>query len=199
MENNRGSLELEQMRSQLSDFKAMLKQQNIVNERIMRRAMAKDYSQIRREIVAVIAMSLVAVPILWWLMPQYGLPGWFITVTIAFILISVLASCFSLYRYASDDLLGGNLTEVAGKMIGYKRFGNNWLKFSIPFLAVWLVLFFYFASSMTGTYGYGIIVGGITGGLIGGALGVRYRIKSDKRIAQLLNQIEEVKGLQAEQ
>ncbi len=199
MESNSVSLELEQMRSQLSDFKATLRQQNIVNERIMRRAMAKDYSQIRREIVAVIAMAIAGAPVLWWLMPLYGQPGWFVAVTIAFFLISILASCFSLYRYASDDLLSGNLTEVAGKMIGYKRFGNNWLKFSIPFLAVWLVLFFYFTSGMTGTYGYGIIVGGITGGLIGGVLGVRYHIKSNKRIAQLLNQIEEVKGLPAEQ
>ena len=60
MESNNVSLELEQMRSQLGDFKAMLKKQNIVNEKIMRRAMAKDYSQMRREIVFVIIMAIVA-------------------------------------------------------------------------------------------------------------------------------------------
>ncbi len=199
MESNNVSLELEQMRSQFGDFKTMLKKQNIVNEKIMRRAMAKDYSQMRREIVFVIIMAIVAAPFMWWMMPLLGSPLWFVIATIVFFFISILASCFSLYRYASDDLLSGNLTAVAEKMICYKRFGENWLKFSIPFLIVWLALFIYFVSGLTDDFGHGILMGGIVGAIVGGVFGGRYYIKSNKRIARMLKQIDEVKNVAAEQ
>ena len=42
-------------------------------------------------------------------------------------------------------------------------------------------------------------MGGIVGGIIGGVLGGRYYIKSNKRIAQMLKQIDEVKNMAAEQ
>ena len=47
-----------------------------------------------------------------------------------------LNTCISLNRKKKSRL------TVAEKIIKYKRFGNNWLKFSIPFLVLWVIVFF---------------------------------------------------------
>lgn len=39
------SQELEQMRSEMSNLKSMLKEQEIINEKLMRRAMSKSYNK----------------------------------------------------------------------------------------------------------------------------------------------------------
>lgn len=46
-----------------------------------------------------------------------------------------LNTCISLNRKKKSR------PTVAEKIIKYKRFGNNWLKFSIPFLVLWVIVF----------------------------------------------------------
>ena len=71
------SQELEQMRSEMSNLKSMLKEQEIINEKLMRRAMSKSYNKERNYIRRSIAMALIAIPLYLILLPKLGMPLWF--------------------------------------------------------------------------------------------------------------------------
>ena len=125
------SHEMEQMRSEMCELKSLLKEQEIVNEKLMRRAMNTSYSKERRNIRFSIIMAALAILLFCALHPHFGFPLWFFIITQLFFLFAMAASWFSLKRYASEDLLNGNLLTVAEKIVKYKRFGDNWLKFSV--------------------------------------------------------------------
>ncbi len=192
-DNNTTSMELEQMRQQMQELKTVLHEQRIVNEQVMRRAMKSDYRGLRSDLWVSIVMVIVIVPFAWLRMPLFGMPTWFTITTIVFFLVAMGASLFSLHRYASDDLLTGNLTTVAGKMVAYRRFNNRWLCFSIPFLVFWMVCFFYFlAIHMEVSYFRETVTGGIIGAIVGIMLGTMQYKRFKRQVARILQQIEEV-------
>ncbi len=187
------------MRRQMQELKTVLREQRIVNEQVMRRAIKSDYRGLRSDMWVSIVMAIIVVPFTWIRMPSLGMPMWFTITTIIFFLVAMGASVFSIRRYASDDMLTGNLTEVAEKMVAYRRFGNRWLCLSIPFLVFWVVCFFYFlGQQMEADYIRGAITGGIIGAIVGIILGtIQYR-KFKQRVGRILRQIEDVKNLNIE-
>lgn len=128
--------ELEQMRQDMSELRSLLSEQKIVNERLMRRAMKSELDKERRVTLQTLLPSLFTLPLFYFMQPLWGLPLWFVWVTIAYLLLAVVFSIWSVRRLTGEDLLAGDLLEVAGHIVEYKRLGNNWFKFSIPFLIV---------------------------------------------------------------
>ena len=188
------SHEMEQMRSEMCELKSLLKEQEIVNEKLMRRAMNTSYSKERRNIRFSIIMAALAILLFCALHPHFGFPLWFFIITQLFFLFAMAASWFSLKRYASEDLLNGNLLTVAEKIVKYKRFGDNWLKFSVPFLVFWLTGFFHFATrGASPDFASGLVAGGLTGGVIATVIGIINYRQSQKRLNGILKQIDEMK------
>lgn len=187
------------MRRQMQELKTVLREQRIVNEQVMRRAIKSDYRGLRSDMWVSIVMAIVCVPLVWIWMPRSGMPTWFTITTIIFFLVAMGASVFSIRRYASDDLLTGNLTAVAEKVVAYRRFTNRWLCFSIPFLVFWVVCFFYFLALHTEVeYIRGAITGGIIGAIVGTILGTMQYRKFKRQVRRILRQIEDVKNLYIE-
>ena len=62
MTENDNIQELEEMRLQLGELKSMLKEQTIVNERMMRKAMKGKYNKVRNEIKFSIVFAFLAMP-----------------------------------------------------------------------------------------------------------------------------------------
>ena len=188
--------ELEQMRQEFGNFKAILKKQQIVSEKMMRRAMQKDYAKERKSV------WLVVILVLLFYLPFGGMafctdifPMWFFVFTIFFTLACIGATVYTIRRYVSDDLMTGEVVTVAEHLANYKRFNNRWLLyFGIPILVLWLGLFFYFVGQNAGDFARGMIVGGVIGGIIGGICGVRYYLDSMRRVNGMLAQIEELKS-----
>lgn len=188
------SHEMEQMRSEMCELKSLLREQEIVNEKLMRRAMNASYGKERKNIRLCIIMAALAIPLFCALRPHFGLPLWFTVITIIFFLSAMAASWFSLKRYVSEDLLNGNLLTVAEKIVKYKRFGDNWLKFSVPFLVFWLTGFFHFATrGASPDFASGLVAGGLTGGVIATVMGIINYRQSKKRLDGILKQIDEMK------
>lgn len=99
-----------------------------------------------------------------------------------------LNTCISLNRKKKSR------PTVAEKIIKYKRFGNNRLKFSIPFLVLWVIGFFHYLSGNTcSDFTHGVIYGGIVGLAVGLTLGIINYRQSMKRINGILKQIDEMK------
>lgn len=194
MTENDNILELEEMRQQLNELKSMLKEQTIVNERMMRKAMKGKYNKVRNDIKMSIAIAFVSMPFIGVLLPALGMPMWFTVVTLAFILSALVASAFSLRRYASEDLMTGNLTSVAIRLIRYKRFGIYWFFYAIPFLILWLVFFFRFVTSgKDSEFVDGVVLGGIIGSVIGIVFGTVNYIQNLRRMNSILKEIKELK------
>ena len=183
------------MRSQLNDLKSMLKEQTIVNERMMRKAMKGKYGKVRNDIIFSVVMEIVSMPLLGYLLPLLGVPVWFTVVTVLFLLSALGASLFALKNYASANLMTGNLTDVALRIVRYKRFGIYWFFYAIPFLVLWIFLFFRFVTEgRENDFIDGVVYGGIIGGLIGGILGTINYVQNLRRMNSILRDIKEVKG-----
>ncbi len=193
--NEKYTDEMEQMRHDMNELRSLLSEQQIVNERLIRRAMNKDMNKEKQSIVVTMLCAVIGVPIYYIMMPIWGIPMWFTLVTVAFLLIAVVASWWSVKRLLKESLLTGDLLVVAKRINDYKRFSINWLKFGIPFIMLWLPGFMYYASRNMGAEEQkGFFCGAIVGAIIGGAIGVYYLINSRRRLNGILNQIEEIKS-----
>lgn len=188
-------IELDEMRSRFGELKSMLKDQQIVNEKMARRAMKGDYNRVRKDLIFAIVLEVVAIPLQVVLLPLIGMPTWYLVFTVLFLLSALVASVYSLRRYASADMISGNLTEVALDIVKYKRFELKWFLYAIPLLLVWIFFFFYY---LTRGYESELVRGSVWGGIIGVIIGFTFGFinyyQNLKRMNRLLRQIKEVKG-----
>jgi len=194
MNDNTNSLEL--MRQELSDFKSVLRNQKIFNEKIMRRSMQKDYSKERKNILVVGVLALVALPAYAVLAFVFKvIPVWFFVLTIFYLALCAAFTVYSVRRYVSDDIMTDNVVSVAENLHQYKRLNNRWLiYFGIPSIVVWLSLFFYVIGQNGGDFARGMVYGGIVGLVCGSVCGIVYYVQSMRRVNRLLAYIEEIKG-----
>lgn len=188
-------MEFDEMRSQFGELKSMLKDQQIVNEKMARRAMKGDYNRVRKDLIFAIVLEVVAIPLQVVLLPYIGMPTWYLVFTVLFLLSALVASVYSLRRHASADMISGNLTEVAQDIVKYKRFELKWFLYAIPLLLVWIFFFFYY---LTRGYESELVRGSVWGGIIGVIIGFTFGFinyyQNLKRMNRLLRQIKEVKG-----
>lgn len=188
-------MEFDEMRSHFGELKSMLKDQQIVNEKMARRAMKGDYNRVRKDLIFAIVLEVVAIPLQVVLLPYIGMPTWYLVFTVLFLLSALVASVYSLRRHASADMISGNLTEVAQDIVKYKRFELKWFLYAIPLLLVWIFFFFYY---LTRGYESELVRGSVWGGIIGVIIGFTFGFinyyQNLKRMNRLLRQIKEVKG-----
>ena len=194
MDNNENIQELEEMRQQLSLLNRKLNREKIVNEQLIRDIMSrKIVNLVATQQKLIVAGIVLILPIV-----VYSLKGLlncslpFTVVTALFLVIGFLYSWYTQHGVSGSELLNGNLLAVSRKLIRYRRLGNRWFFFSIPFLIVWIPWFFHealqFSDSMP------IIVGGMVGGIFGGIMGFRYYRQSQATIKEVLGQIDELTG-----
>lgn len=186
--------EMEIMRSELKKLKSIIAGQQIINERMMRQAMGSGLSKERKEIRFSIIMAVSAMLVNIIVLPKVEIPIWFIISTNIFLIVAILASVYSLRKYMHINIASDNLLNAAEKIIAYKKFTIDWLKFSIPVLLIWIFLFFYILSSMIGGKEMtGMFYGGLIGLVIATACGLKQIYNSRKRMNTILNQIKELK------
>ena len=157
--------------------------------------MKGDYNRVRKDLIFAIVLEVVAIPLQVVLLPYIGMPTWYLVFTVLFLLSALVASVYSLRRYASADMISGNLTEVALDIVKYKRFELKWFLYAIPLLLVWIFFFFYY---LTRGYESELVRGSVWGGIIGVIIGFTFGFinyyQNLKRMNRLLRQIKEVKG-----
>ncbi len=188
--------ELEQIRQEFAQFKAILKQQQILNEKLVRRSVQRDYSKERKSILLVSILTLFALPA--FAVNTFvlkNIPLWFFLLTVLYMLNCVAFTFYSVHRYVSDDMITGNIVNVAENMLAYKRLNNRWLIYiGIPSIIVWVSLFFYVVNKDNGDTGQGLMIGGMIGLVIGCICGISYYVNQKRRIDNIIMQINELKG-----
>ena len=84
----------------------------------------------------------------------------------------------------------GNLVDVSNDIIRMKRMHFNWLKFSIPFMILWLSWFV--VENLDAYDAKYVLIGVIFGCIIGGILGISFFRRNRRMMSEILDQIKDL-------
>lgn len=193
---NDNNMEVAQLKESLELLKKKLDRQDIVNQKLIRRAMKHNISQINRNGIFTIVLGCIAVPFCT-LIFRYstGLSWTFCIITGVFLLICVIATWLIHKDIMRRDFMEQDLVSVSLAMAKLKRQYVNWLKFAIPCLILWLMwLGWEFVRVYDIKLEIGFIISALIGGAIGGAIGYTKDRQTVKLAEKTIEQIEELKN-----
>ena len=188
------NFDLENMRQQMTTLKNKLNQQEIVNDRLIRRSMRNEVNTIARRYYIIMAIGLFMIPYGYWCFVKLsGLSIFFWIVTSIFMLVCVGATFFTLRKINDPNLMNHNLVEARKKVASAKKFEANWLFFGIPAVVLWLGWFLYEVYQIHGgAIGNGIFWGGCIGGIIGAICGLSINFRTQRQYQDIIDQIEDL-------
>ena len=193
MEENLNTIELNEMKEQISLLRRKLEKETIVNEKLIRASMRDKLKAVKRRSYILCAVVIGACPL--WATPIFDFHSiWFMGVTIAFLFIAVAYEIYCNQLLSTQNYVSGNLIDEARKLNRYKQLSRQWHWFSIPFLFIWLSWFVYEATSVGDFHANNILIGGLIGGTIGGVIGWRTYRKGQNTVSEVIEQIEELTG-----
>ena len=191
---NNENFELENMRQQLNTLKNKLGEQEIVNDRIMRRSVRNEVNNITRQYNIIMAIAILMVPYGYWCFVKLlGLSVFFWIVTSIFMLICAVATFYNSHKISDPALMNHSLVEARKKMASAKKFESNWLLFGIPAVILWMGWFFYEIYQIQGgDFNNGFFWGGCIGGIIGAFFGIKMHFKTQSQYQDIIDQIEDL-------
>ncbi|MBQ9215718.1 MAG: hypothetical protein IJ159_03055 [Prevotella sp.] len=186
--------ELENMRQQMQTLKNKLNQQEIVNDRLIRRSMRNEVSKITCRYNMIMALSVFMVPYGYWCFVKLcGLSIFFWIVTSIFMLICGGATFYNAHKINDPDMMSHSLVEARKKVASAKKFESNWLFFGIPSVILWMTWFFYETYQINNSaLTEGIFWGGCIGGVIGAICGISIHFKTQRQYQDIIDQIEDL-------
>ena len=185
---------LEEMRQQMTTLKNKLNQQEIVNDRLIRRSMRNEVSNINRRYNIIMAIGILMVPYGYWCFVKLvGLSIFFWIATSIFMLICAGATFYNSRKISDPGLMSHSLVEARKKVASAKKFESNWLLFGIPAVILWMGWFFYETYQIQGGDFYnGFFWGGCVGGIIGAIIGIKLHFKTQRQYQDVIDQIEDL-------
>ncbi len=186
--------DLENMRQQMNTLKNKLDQQEIVNDRLVRRSMRNEVNTITRRYYIIMAIGLFMIPYGYWCFVKLcGLSLLFWIVTSIFMLICAGATFYTYRKISDPDMMNHNLVEARKKVASAKKFEANWLFFGIPAVVLWLGWFLYEVYQLHGgALGNGLFWGGCIGGIIGAICGLSINFRTQRQYQDIIDQIEDL-------
>ena len=185
---------LEEMRQQMTTLKNKLNQQEIVNDRLIRRSMRNEVNNINRRYNIIMAIGILMVPYGYWCFVKLvGLSIFFWIATSIFMLICAGATFYNSRKISDPGLMSHSLVEARKKVASAKKFESNWLLFGIPAVILWMGWFFYEIYQIQGGDFYnGFFLGGCIGGIIGAIIGIKIHLKTQRQYQDVIDQIEDL-------
>ena len=144
MENQNNLQELEQLRSQVAEFKSRMEQQEIVNQRLLKQAMTGHVSWIKQMSVWGGVVDLALVPLTVYLSKNIVGVSWL--PIIALCTMMVFEAFFNFWNVSTirDKYLAANdVINTQQRLRTYKRREKIYTFIVIPFLLLWLVWLFF--------------------------------------------------------
>ena len=192
-ENNMNETQFEDMRQQMNTLKKKLDEQEIVNDRIMRRSMKQEANNITRRYYVIMALCILMIPYTYMVfILSLGLSLSFWIGTTIFMLVCAGATYYNCQNVVNANIMSRNLVEVGQKMARAKKFDVNWLFVGIPAVIVWLawlVWELYQQDAETARY---CLYGVIGGAAIGSIAGIKIHTRTLQQYQDIIDQIEEL-------
>ena len=141
MDNQNNNLqELEQLRSQVAEFKNRLEHQEIVSRQMLEKAMRGHVSWIKQMCVWGAAVDLALVPLIVYLLKSIVGVSWLPIIAVC--IVMVFEAFFNFWNVSTirDKYLAANdVINTQKRLRTYKRREKLYFYIIIPFLLLWLV------------------------------------------------------------
>ena len=188
------NFDFENMRQQMTTLKNKLNQQEIVNDRLIRRSMRDTAGNINRKYTIAMIGGLFMIPYSYWVffkLAGFSIAFWLFTCV--FILACVGATYYNSRNISDANLMTNNLLDVRRRMARAKKFDANWLYFGVPGLLIFLGWFMYETYQVQGG---GIdnpfFWGGCIGAIIGAIIGFMVHLRTQRQYQEIIDQIEDL-------
>lgn len=192
-ENNLNETQFEDMRQQLNTLKKKLGEQEIVNDRIIRRSMRNEVNNITRRNYILMAVCLFMLPYGYWAFVKLtGISIAFWIGTCILMLICAGAIFYNTHRISDSGLMNRSLIEAREKVAKAKKFDSDWLMFGIPAIILWLSWFFYEIYQQYDGVTTWAFWGGCVGAIIGTVLGFNLHFRTQRQYQEIIDQIEDL-------
>ena len=145
MENQNNNLqELEQMRSQVAEFKNRLEQQEIVSERLLKQAMSGHVSWIKKMSVWGGVVDLALVPLVVYLLRSIVGVSWLPIIAVCIgMVFEAFFNFWNVSTIRDMHLAANDVINTQKRLRTYKRREKLYFYIIIPFLLLWLVWLFF--------------------------------------------------------
>lgn len=185
---------MEEMRQQMTILKDKLNKQEIINERMMRKAMKKNVVDINRRYLIIASVGLLMIPYGYWAFVMMG------GMSIGFWLMCsfgmIVSFCYTLWNgkdLRDKHLLDTDMLTARKKVARAKKRDHDWLKFGIPFGIIFILYFAYEAYRLYGVDGnWQLIIVGVVCALIGCAVGVKLHFNTQRKYQDIIDQIDDL-------
>lgn len=192
------NMELEQMREQLALLREKLKQQEIVNENAVVKAIKMGVGSINRRGVVQVLIGMFSVPFCCYVFAGMGLTDDFVMGTGIMLTVCLCATVYAHFGLNLLSISRDNLIQVGLRTLRLRKIYKIWYYFAIPMLLVWgYFLYCELAMLITDAEQFkAMLLGLLLGGVIGGAIGVRMHFKTLREADDVLEHIRELKDMQ---
>ena len=145
MENLNNNLqELEELRSQVAEFKKRMEQQEIVNRRLLKEAMKGHVLWIRQMNIWGSVGELVILPLIVYLLRIVFGVSWLPIIVIGLMLVGeAVFNFWNVSTIRDKHLAADDVLSVQQRLITYKRREKLYMFGILPFLFLWVVWFLF--------------------------------------------------------
>ena len=186
--------DLESMRQQMTVLKNKLNEQEIVNDRLVRRSMRKEVNNITRRNYILFALCLLLIPYSYWCfvkLSEFSLAFWIGTSVL--MLICAGAIFYNTRRISEASLMSHSLVETRRKVVSAKKFDRDWFLIGIPMIILWLSWFGYEVYKKCGSEEVTTFFwAGLVGAVIGTIIGLSLQFKTQHQYQEIIEQIEDL-------
>lgn len=191
------NMELEQMREQLTLLREKLKQQEIVNENAIVKAIKSGVSSINRRGLVHTLIGLFAIPFCCWVFIEMNLSEAFVWGTGIMLTVCLLVI---VYTHSGLNLLNvsrSNLVQVGLRTLRLRKIYKLWYYIAVPMILIWgYFLYGELAHLITDVKQLRmLLLSALIGGVIGGIIGVRMHNKTIRDADDVLEHIRELKDM----
>lgn len=184
-------LDIESMRMQLETLKKKLDEQQIVNDKLVRRAMSNKMSWIMKflwtELFVLLPFAVLAFINLKSMVP--GMSWYPVIAILVFMLACIVIDLYVNYT-SENDWKSENLISTGMKLVNMKRL--RWMQVAIN-LPIVFILFVWLFYDLEFEGKDAMVCGSVVGGVIGMAIGIGVLIRMNRTNDELICQIRELK------
>ena len=187
------NFDLENMRQQMTTLKNKLNQQEIVNDRLIRRSMRNEVNTITRRYNIIMFLAVLMIPYFYWVFVKllsFSMAFWI--GSSIFMLICAGATFYNTRKISDPDMMSHSLVEARRRVASAKKFDADWLKFGIPAVILWFAWFVYEIYLQNHDFANGLFWGGCVGGIIGAICGIKFHFKTQHQYQDVIDQIEDL-------
>lgn len=192
-QNNMNETQFEDMRNQLGTLKKKLDEQEIVNDRLIRRSMKQEANKISRRYNIIMAVCILMIPYTYVVfIMKLGLSLAFWIGTSIFMLICGGVTYYNSLNVTNANMMNKNLIEVGQKMARAKKFDANWLFFGIPAVIVWLAWLVWELYQLNADAARYSLYGVVCGAILGSIVGIKIHTRTLQQYQDIIDQIEDL-------